>query len=149
MALERKDPYNGFNFAVEIDGLTRAGFKTCGGLDSSTTATKYREGTDPTLGHRQIPGLRSHASITLARGITDDRELWDWREKVARGKGKEARKSISIILRDDEGNEKVRWNISNAWPTKWSGPSFDATSDATAIETLEIAHEGVEVQKWG
>lgn len=147
MALERKDPYGGYNFAVELDGITRAGFKTCAGLDSSTAATKYREGTDSTLQQRQLPGLSAHSNITLARGITDDRALWDWRELVSQGKI--SRKTISIILRDDQGNEKIRWNVGNAWPTKWAGPSFDATSDATAIETLELAHEGVEVQKWG
>jgi len=44
--------------------------------------------------------------------------------------------------------EKIRWNVKNAWPSKWTGPSFDATSDALAIETLELTHEGVVVQKW-
>ncbi len=146
MALERKDPFNGYNFAVEMDGITRMGFKQCSGLDSTTTATKYREGTDPTLAQRQLPGLLSFSNITLQRGVTDDRALWDWRSSVAGGAV--VRRTISIILRDDAGNEKIRWNIKNCWPTKWSGPSFDATSDAVAIETLELAHEGVEVQKW-
>jgi phage tail-like protein len=146
MALTRKDPYFGYNFAVELDGITRMGFKGATGLDSSTTATKYREGTDPTLAQRQLPGLLSYSAITLTRGITDDRALWDWRNDIAKGKG--TRHDISIILRDDLGEEKVRWNIKNAFPSKWSGPAFDATSDAVAIETLELTHEGVEVQKW-
>lgn len=146
MALTRKDPYFGYNFAVELDGITRMGFKGATGLDSSTTATKYREGTDPTLAQRQLPGLLSHSAITLTRGITDDRALWDWRDDIA--KGKATRHDISIILRDDLGEEKIRWNIRNAFPSKWSGPAFDATSDAIGIETLELTHEGVEVQKW-
>ena len=146
MALNRKDPYFGYNFAVELDGITRMGFKGCTGLDSTTAATKYREGTDPTLAQRQLPGLLSHSAITLTRGITDDRALWDWRDDIAKGKG--TRHDISIILRDDLGEEKIRWNLKNAFPTKWSGPTFDATADAVAIETLELTHEGVEVQKW-
>jgi phage tail-like protein len=146
MALERKDPFCGFNFAVEMDGITRMGFKQCSGLDSSTTATKYREGTDPTLAQRQLPGLMSFSNISLQRGITDDHALWDWRTSVANGVA--IRRTISIILRDDAGNEKMRWNIKNCWPVKWAGPAFDATSDAVAIETLDLAHEGVEVQKW-
>ncbi|WP_437275928.1 phage tail protein [Sorangium sp. So ce375] len=144
--MDRKDPFGGYNFAVEMDGITRMGFKQCSGLDSSTAATKYREGTDPTLAPRQIPGMLSFSHITLQRGITDDHALWDWRDSVA--KGKAVRRTISIILRDEAGNEKIRWNIKNCWPSKWSGPAFDATSDAIAIETLELAHEGVEVQKW-
>jgi phage tail-like protein len=146
MALDRKDPYQAFNFSVTIDGITRAGFKGCTGLDSSTTATKYREGTDPTLASRQLPGLVTMTNITLTRGITDDHSLWDWREQVI--KGKVQRKNVSIILSDDAGNHKIQWNLRDCWPTKWTGPSFDATADAVAIETLELAHEGVSVQKW-
>lgn len=146
MALERKDPFGGYNFAVEMDGITRMGFKQASGLDTTTDATKYREGTDPSLGQRQIPGLLTFSNISLQRGITDDRALWDWRNGVATGKV--TRRTISIILRDNTGAEKIRWNIKNAWPVKWSGPSFDATTDAIGIETLELAHEGVEVQKW-
>ncbi|HRI62776.1 MAG TPA: phage tail protein [Polyangium sp.] len=144
--MDRKDPFCGYNFAVELDGITRMGFKQCSGLDSSTATTKYREGTDPTLAPRMIPGMLSFSHITLQRGVTDDHALWDWRQSVATGKL--VRRTISIILRDDAGNEKIRWNIKNCWPSKWTGPTFDATSDAIAIETLELAHEGVEVQKW-
>ncbi len=144
--MDRKDPFGGYNFAVEMDGITRMGFKQCSGLDSSTAATKYREGTDTTLAPRQLPGMLSFSHITLQRGITDDHALWDWRDGVA--SGKPVRRTISIILRDDAGNEKIRWNIKNCWPQKWAGPSLDATSDAVAIEQLELAHEGIEVQKW-
>jgi phage tail-like protein len=146
MALERKDPYQAFNFSVEIDGINRAGFKGATGLDSSTAPTKYREGTDATLASRQLPGLLTMSNVTLTRGITDDRSLWDWRDSVA--KGRVQRKNVSIVLRDDVGVEKVRWNLRDAWPTKWGGPSFEASTDSVAIETLEFAHEGVEVQKW-
>jgi phage tail-like protein len=146
MATTRVDPYFGYNFAVELDGLTSGGFKTCAGLDSSTTSTKYREGTDPSLAQRELPALLHHSPITLSRGITADRALWDWRFDIAGGKPN--RHDISIVLRDDLGVERVRWNVKNAWPSKWTGPSFDATSDAVAIETLELTHEGVVVQKW-
>jgi phage tail-like protein len=146
MASNRTDPYFGYNFAVELDGITRMGFRGCTGLDSSTTSTKYREGTDTSLAQRELPSLLSFSAITLTRGITDDHALWDWRNDIANGKG--TRHDISIILRDDTGEEKIRWNVKNAFPTKWSGPSFDATADAVAIETLELTHEGVDVQKW-
>ncbi len=144
--MNRTDPFSGYNFAVEIDGITSMGFKECSGLDSTTSAGTYREGTDPTLAMRQIPGLLSFSNITLRRGITNDHSLWDWRNSVANGDL--VRRDLSIILRDDKGEEKIRWNIKNSWPTKWSGPGFDATSDAFAIETLELVHEGIEVQKW-
>jgi len=146
MATTRTDPYFGYNFAVELDGITSMGFKSCAGLETNTTSTKYREGTDVSLAQRELPALLHHAAITLTRGISGDRTLFDWRNDIAAGRPN--RRDISIVLRDDLGVEKIRWNVKNAWPSKWTGPSFDATSDALAIETLELTHEGVVVQKW-
>jgi phage tail-like protein len=134
----RTDPYRGFNFMVEIDGITQAGFQEVSGLDASTDSVDYREGTDP-LHARKLPGLNKYTAITLKRGITDTDELWKWRQTVMDGKAE--RKNGSIILLDDTGAEKIRWNFANGWPTKWTGPSFNSTSTAVAIETLEITHE--------
>jgi phage tail-like protein len=134
----RTDPYRGFNFMVEIDGITQAGFQEVSGLDASTDNVDYREGTDP-LHVRKLPGLNKYTPITLKRGITDTDELWKWRQTVMDGKAE--RKNGSIVLLDDTGAEKIRWNFANAWPTKWTGPSFNSTSTAVAIETLEITHE--------
>lgn len=139
------DPYGGYNFHVEWDGIVHAGFRDCSGLDSSQEAGEYREGTDP-LTTRKIPGLVSYSNISLSRGITDNAELWNWRERIA--KGTVERRNVSIVLMDDTGSEKIRWNLINCWPTTWSGPEFDASSGEVAIETLELAHEGVSVDSW-
>ena len=136
----RNDPFGVFNFLVEIDGITRAAFRDCGGLDSSQTATDYREGGEP-LRMRKVPGLNTYSNITLTRGITGDAELWDWRQKAADGRVE--RRNGSIILLDDKGEEKIRWNFVEAWPIKWTGPSFNATGNDVAVEVLELAHEGV------
>jgi phage tail-like protein len=134
----RVDPYRGFNFLIEIDGITRAGFQECSGLDTSTEVTEYREGADPNH-KRKLTGLNSFSNITLKWGITDSGEMWKWRQTVLDGKTE--RKNGSIILMDEAGNEKVRWNFLNAWPSKWTGPTFNATDNAVAVETLELAHE--------
>jgi phage tail-like protein len=134
----RVDPYHGFNFLVELDGITRAGFQECSGLDTSTDAVEYREGADPNH-KRKLMGLNAFSNITLKWGVTDSDELWKWRQTVIDGRAE--RKNGSIILMDAAGNEKVRWNFLNAWPTKWTGPTFNATDNAVAVETLEIAHE--------
>jgi phage tail-like protein len=140
MAVGRVDPYRGFNFLVEIDGITQAGFQEVGGLDASTDAVDYREGADPN--HvRKLTGLNKYSAITLKRGVTDSDELWRWRKSVIDGRTE--RKNGSIILLDESGVEKIRWNFANAWPSKWTGPSFNATSTAVAVETLEITHEEV------
>ncbi|MFY9270316.1 MAG: phage tail protein [Candidatus Manganitrophaceae bacterium] len=136
----RTDPYRAYNFLVEIDGITQAGFQECGGLDVTTDPIDYREGTDPN--HvRKLPGLNKYSPITLKRGITDSDELWKWRKTVIDGKVE--RKNGSIVLLDDTGTEKIRWNFANAWPSKWSGPSFNATGNSVAVESLELTHEEV------
>jgi len=132
------DPYRGFNFLVEIDGITHAGFQEVDGLDSSTDTIDYREGNDP-LHFRKLPGLNKHSAITLKRGITDSDQLWQWRRTVIEGAPQ--RKNGSIILRDTTGAERVRWNFLNAWPSKWTGPALNAANSAVAIESLEITHE--------
>jgi phage tail-like protein len=137
----RTDPYGGYNFLVEIDGITQAGFQEVSGLDSTTDAIDYREGNDPNHS-RKLPGLNKFSPITLKRGITDSDELWKWRATVV--SGKIVRKNGSIILLDDRGQEKLRWNFFDAWPSKWTGPSLNATSTAVAVETLEITHESME-----
>lgn len=137
---ERKDPFRAYNFLVEIDGITRAGFRECSGLDTTQDPIDYREGGEA-LHVRKLPGLVKYSNITLKRGITDDAELWAWRKTAMEGKVE--RKNGSIILLDDTGAEKLRWNFVEGWPTKWSGPTFNATGNEVAIESLEIAHEGV------
>ncbi len=140
---DRKDPYHVFNFLVEINGITRAGFRECSGLDSANDAVDYREGNED-ITVRKLPGLVKYSNITLKWGITDDASLWEWRKKAIDGKVE--RKNGSIILLDDAGEENLRWNFREGWPTKWTGPSFNATGNEVAIETLEIAHEGLELQ---
>lgn len=137
----RIDPYHGFRFRVEVDGIDRGGFREAGGLDAAQDPTEYREGTEG-LTVRKLPGLNKYSNISLKWGVTDDAKLWEWRKKAIDGKVE--RKNGSIILMNDAGEEKVRWNFVNGWPTKWTGPSFNATGNEVAIEALDIAHEGLE-----
>jgi phage tail-like protein len=134
----RIDPYRSYNFKVEIDGIIQAGFQECSGLDVSTDPIDYREGTDPNHA-RKLPGMNKYTGISLKRGLTDSPELWKWRETVIAGKAE--RRSGAVILLDDTGKETMRWSFFQAWPSKWTGPSFNATGNAIAIETLEITHE--------
>ncbi len=138
---DRKDPLRAFNFKLEMDGVTKAGFQECSGLDASTDPVDYREGQEKGNIARKLTGLNKHANIVLKRGVTDDHSLWDWRKKVI--DGKTDRQHGSIVLCDETGEEKVRWSFVEGWPTKWTGPTFNATNNAVAIESLEIVHEGL------
>ncbi|HEY5955038.1 MAG TPA: phage tail protein [Polyangiaceae bacterium] len=136
----RVDPYRSFNFLVEWDGIVQAGFQECSGLDASTDPVDYREGNDPN--HvRKLTGLNKFSAITLKRGVTDSTEMWEWRQTVI--DGKTARKNGSIVLLDESGAEKRRWNFFSAWPSKWTGPSFNSTGSTVAVESLELTHEEI------
>jgi phage tail-like protein len=143
---DRLDPYSGYNFSVELDGVTRAGFRECSGLENSQNAGEYREGTDKNLSVRKLPGLVTHSDITLSRGITSDSKLWEWREKAM--KGNVERHDISITLLDDTGSPTVTWNLFDCWPRQWTGPSLNATADDLAVEQIVLACERVEVDRW-
>ena len=138
----RVDPYRNFNFLVEIDGITQAGFSDCTGFGASNDPIEYREGGMPENTVRKLPGQTKYPNITLKWGLTDSRELYDWYRDVT--KGKIERTSGSIILIDLEGKEKIRWNFFEAWPAKWDGVDFSAKGTDVAIETLELAVEKVE-----
>lgn len=140
---ERRDPFAGFNFLVEIDGITRAAFSECSGLSTDTDPIEYRDGSDD-ISVRKVPGLKKFANLSLKRGMTKDLELWNWRKKVLDGATE--RKAGSIVLLDEARQPALRWNFKEGWPTKWEGPSMNSTGNEAAIETLEIAHEGIELE---
>jgi phage tail-like protein len=137
---QRNDPYEAFNFLVEIEGVARAAFSEVSGLESETAVIEYRSGAENVM--RKLPGLTKFRNIVLRRGVTQDRELWDWRQSIV--EGNPDRRNGSIILLDDMRTEVVRWNFRNGWPCKWEGPALNAKANEVAIETLEIAHEGLE-----
>ena len=137
----RVDPYVSFNFLVELDGIAQASFRECSGLDSTTEVIETREGGD-NVTVRKLPGKTTYTNITLKWGLTDSTELWAWRAQVVGGQPR--RKNGSIVVYDLSNRVEVaRWNFVNAWPTKWEGPSFNATGNDIAVETLVLAHEGI------
>lgn len=139
---DRTDPYRNFRFRVEIDDIQTAAFSEATIPDSTTDPVDYREGTDPTS-QRKLSGLTKYGNVTLKKGITDSMNLYDWRKSVEETGATKARKNISLILIDEEGSDKARWDIVSAWPTKYDSSDFSAKGNEVLIETLEIVHEGV------
>ncbi|MFN0085527.1 MAG: phage tail protein [Blastocatellia bacterium] len=137
------DPYANFNYKLEIDGITNAGFSECSGLNIENTPIEYREGNDDITPHKQ-PGLMKYGNITLKRGITKNPELVTWLKTVMDGDIE--RRSVSILLENEQHQDPVRWNLREAWACKWTGPDLKANASEIAIESLEICHEGVERQ---
>jgi phage tail-like protein len=140
---KRNDPYGQFHFLIEIDGVVKGGFSEASGLTTDTNIIEYREGAEQHGTTRKLPGLMKYNNIVLKRGWTKDKSLWAWRKKVIDGKTQ--RNSGSIVLLDEARNEALRWNFREGWPSKWEGPALNAKTSEVAVETLEIAHEGLEL----
>ena len=135
-------PYTKFNFQLEVGGNPVAGFSEVTGVNMESGIIEYREGSDPT--HvRKIPGLSKYGNITLKRGFTDDTYLADWRKTVINGLTE--RRDGAIILMNEAGLPALRWEFTNAWPSKLEGPALNATANEVAIESVELAVETVAV----
>ena len=140
----RTDPLVGFHFAIEIQGIVTGYFTECSGIGSEHEVIEHK--VVDSRGReliQKIPGRLKWESVTLNRGITDNMDIWDWRQLVIDGKVDEARKNGSIVMFDQELQERARWNFENAWPVKVTGPSVKADSNEFGIEELVITHEGL------
>ena len=141
--MANKDPYRNFRFRLEIEGITQAGFREVTVPDSTQDVVEYREGDD-TPTPRKLSGLVKYGNVSLKWGMTESLEVYNWRKEVAERGAKENRKNIAVVLIDEAGEDAGRWEFERAWPTKYDAPDFNATGNEIAIESLEIAHEGME-----
>jgi phage tail-like protein len=141
----RTDPYRGFNFRVEIDKTTVASFSEVSGLTADGDAVDYREGKDGANSVRKLTGLRKYGVITLKRGYTQDGTLWDWYSAVATGAAN-ARRSGSIVLRDETQTDVIFFHFTNGFLNKIQGPDFKAAGNEVAIESAELVVESLTIK---
>lgn len=121
--MARKDPLRNFRFRVEIDGIQQAGFSEVTGFDATVDPIDYREGNDPT--HvRKLTGLTKYGNVTLKWGVTDSMALYDWHRQIVDGDIQ--RKNIAIVVVDEAGQDKARWEIVEAWPSKYDPTDLNA-----------------------
>src|SRR5262245_7161704 len=116
MADERKDPYAAFGYKVEIDGIVEAGFSECSGLQVETEVEEVRECGLNEYVYR-LPKGNKHVNLTLKRGLTDSRKLWDWHREVVQSADrtkKLQRRTVSVILQNSQGEERWRWLFKEA-----------------------------------
>jgi phage tail-like protein len=142
---DRNDPYRSFNFQLEIDNIPTGAFTECSGLTATGDAVDYREGTDLQNIVRKLPGLRKAENVVLKRGVTKDKSLWNWYNNIFAGIPD--RRNVTIILLDEAHVPVIRWHAENAWINKIEGPSFKASGNEVAIESVELVHEGLTIEQ--
>ncbi len=134
-------PLQSGRFLVEIGSEVVANFQECSGLTVEVEVQEYVEGGNNEFIHK-LPGRMKYSNITLKRGISDNLQFASWRPRIEGGKISVQPKNLSIILFDHAGQTVKTWEVSEAYPVKWTGPDMRASSMDVAIETLELAHRG-------
>jgi len=136
----RADPYQGFNFLVEIEGLLVGGFSECTGLQAEVEMTDYREGGQNDFVWR-FAGPAKYPSLNLKHGLTLIDGLWSWHRDVAQGVIE--RRNGTVYLLNKQRIPVVWWDFKQALPVRWTGPDLRADSGAVAFESVELAHQGL------
>lgn len=154
----RNDPLLNHNFLVSLidssDGLELAlsigqsaifdlalgGFSECSGLEMTMKTEDVKEGGD-NGGMRRFASRVDWSNVTLKRGLATSTALWDWHYGFVVGRGK--RRDGLIVLLDSLHVPAAAWMFTRGLPIKYSAPALNATQNSVAVETLEIAHEGV------
>ena len=143
MAVQRDNPYPNHNFAVDIGTGDAIGFSEVDLPAGEIEVIEYREGNEISR-TRKLPGLVTYPNVTLKRGITGNLDLFDWWKAIR--DGQLLRRNVTITLLDEQRQEVQRWLLRDAWPAKIEAGPLNAQGNEVAIETLELAHEGFEIE---
>jgi phage tail-like protein len=139
-----KTPIPAFHFQVQWGG-TRLGFTEVSGLSVETQIIEYREGNSPEYSTIKMPGMRKNGNVVLKRGIVQgDNEFYNWFNTIQLNKVE--RRDMVITLLNENHEPVVVWKLRNAFPVKLDAPTLKATGNEVAIETLEVAHEGLTIE---
>lgn len=141
----RKDPFSAYNFLVEIDGVTSAGFNEITVLSSEIDVIEYREGADTGAYLRKLRGLSKNAEVTLKRGYTTNKDLWKWFNRIR--DGVMDRRVVGISLLNELREVVLQWTLQEAWPKKLDSGPFNAKTNEVFIETVVLVHEGVTIEE--
>ena len=139
-----KYPIPVFHFRIDWGG-TNIGFSEVSGLNMETQVIEYRDGSSPDYSTIKMPGMQKFGNLTMKRGImATDNEFYNWWNTHQLNKIE--RRDITITLLNENHEPVVIWKVRNAFPTKIDGGSLKATGNEVAIESMEIAHEGISVE---
>lgn len=138
------DPLRNFRYRLEIDGIVHAGFSEVAIGDASNDPMEYREGNELTT-VRKLKGLNKYGNITLKWGLTDSIELSNWYRMVVDDATPlaAARRTVVVRIQNEAGEDKAAYEITRAWPTKYNPTDLNGKGNEVAIESLELANEGI------
>lgn len=132
------------HFQVQWGG-TRMQFQEVSGLSMEVDVIEYRAGNSPEFSVSKMPGLKKYGNITLKRGVIQgDNEFFDWWNSIQLHKVD--RRDLTISLLDESHEPVMVWKVRNAFPVKITCPDLKADASELAIESLEVACEGIIIE---
>lgn len=136
-------PLPKFHFQVQWGGV-RIGFTEVTGLDMQVEAIEYREGSNPEYSKIKMPGMHKFSNITMKRGtIQGDSDFYKWMNTI--NLTVVERRDIVISLLNESHEPVMTWKAKNAFPVKVQASDLKSDGNEVAIETLELAHEGLNI----
>jgi phage tail-like protein len=141
MSSTNSDPYTGLNWWVDINGVHVAGFLECSPIIIELETLEVKEG-GVNGNSKFLPVRVKHSNITLKRPIDSSADLLNWFQLQPTNAWVK-KMDVSIILYNSQMQQLRRWDLRKAYPVKWTGPDLKANSGAMAVESLEIAYEGL------
>lgn len=136
-------PLPKFYFKVLIGNIEYS-FQEVNGLDSETQIIEYQHGNSKDFSTIKMPDAAKYGNVTLKKGLTPKNDLFfNWYNQIKMNTIQ--RQTVTIQLLDESGKPTMTWTLLNAWPTKITGTDLKSDGNEVAIETLEIAHEGLTI----
>ena len=133
------DPVGELRFKLTIDDVELGRFSECTGLSVEYDVQAYQEGGENRFEHK-LRGRLKYTNLTLKRGVTHEDALLKW---FFQTQDAEKRGSVTLELLGPDGKRVRSFAFAGAFPVKWTGPNFNAGSTSIAIESLELAHQGL------
>ena len=151
MAVQRDNPYAGFNFLVDLgDGIdpssVAAGFAEVTGLGVSVAVVEYRNGNEKTNAPRKLPGLARAGEVRLRRGVIGSLSLFTWIQAAVTGQSAVYRTVTIQMQNEDHSATVLTWKLFNAMPVSYSGPTLAAGTSAIAIEELVLTCQSMSME---
>ncbi|WPR77344.1 phage tail protein [Algoriphagus sp. NG3] len=147
MAGEAQDsnwPLPKFYFSVDWGSTTDIPFQEVSGLEIEAQPIEYRHGNSPVFSTINMPGIIKNSNVTMKKGVfVNDNAFWDWYNKIKMNTIE--RQNVVIKLLDESGSPTMTWTLNNAWPTKISSTDLKSDASEVAVESIEIAHEGLTI----
>jgi phage tail-like protein len=142
-------PVPKFRFSVDWGSIqSNIAFQEISGLDTETQIIEYRDSNSPVFSTVKMPGIAKFGNVTMKRGIfASDNLFWTWYSNIKMNVIK--RETVIIKLLDETGQTIVKWTLNNAWPTKITSTDLKSDGNEVAIDTIEIAHEGLTIANPG